>query len=1360
MFRNNLKKVACLSLAAVMTFSGVQAIPMSNSYAASVPVEVPGTKFSSFADAVEAMYNGDLDFVTGEYEVATFDDDYDYSVAKENRLKELSYREAQKQYICEQSMLWDKPGRVAKSITIMENCTNQPLSVITKSGKTQSYNWDYTIVSVTYGDYGSNTNDTTVNKIVNVKPSTKVTGEVSLPAYIGTRNYGVLECIELGDGAFLKSDITKVEIPSTYQRLCAYAFTGCTKLTDIEFTKATSSGNSYVIDKTASSESVLNSESNLHLMGSGLFAGCTSLKTPILPEKLVEGYMVRSSHGDGVKFAGATRASAQYSWVYIVSSEEGEILNSSTWAITTHVGNNKKAGSTYAKTSIQVNPVNKSGNADKNGTYFMGDGIYRDCYGITKVNISGTNPYIPTNTFAGCCNVNELKIDDSVEQLYLGVSSFAGYGSNSGTKSSIKELDFDTPNLKNLYLGSYAFKNCNELKDVNITATLNGGDSSNPYRVYYQGLTDHSEYVFENAFTSGSKFRYVPKAGSSNFTFEQGYFKNCVNLSDIILDNGSKAEGKTYLTIDSEALYNIGIKDFHIGKGWDYTKVKTGAFMGLYNTDTLTFESDCTQLIGEPFSNSRSKARTVGANNLKNVVFDSRIVSFNPETLCPWEDKTKYTSSATFYGLDNAILTFGENCEKLTGDSRPVKVVSEVQNYKEANVVGRQQEWSHSSMGEVEKVFIKNCNIELEGNCNVFRPAYVLSDDTKTGVGYKTINTTIYADGASHGVLTAMKQRVDKEIENSGDHNDNNQLLIKEYTASLEPATAEWVETRSEFDPSIVNGGQGMKIIHADGSYEYVQYSDGSGTSGYTLTGMPSADQLKAGNSFSITANYHDKVASLNVTVVPQKAVEMTVISNGAVVAGTEPKASDIIISGIKYNDGTESEVAEGNISVKLANGIRYTAGNNVVEVTYKGLTKQVVISAAAEKVVSMGAIQLKDKLYPGDTIDKSEISVTAYYNSGRTETGYLDYTIVNGTLSDSNDTIIIRSSNGVESTVKLNVSGLEVKAISVSYNGRPVQAGGVVSKSNFTVTVVYSNGSTRKLNDDEYDLVYAPIIGNTQNSVKVVYKTDESVCETVYITGVEDESPIPGGSGETESGGLSVPAITKAPEPTYHPIATKVPGSTGNPVETKVPGSTGNPSNTGAPKSTATPTVAPTATLQVINISQNPSAAISGGAVSGDAIGNDMLGMEVVKSITLGVGEKFVIKMANKTGAVFTSVGSEYAKVSNTGVITGVKVGKTVVTATDGSGNKTIYNVTVKKAPKAVKVSPKKKTLKKGKSVKIKVTFAKGCYSYSRKFSSSNKKVATVSSKGVVKAKKKGTCKITVKTFNGKKAVIKITVK
>ena len=82
--------------------------------------------------------------------------------------------------------------------------------------------------------------------------------------------------------------------------------------------------------------------------------------------------------------------------------------------------------------------------------------------------------------------------------------------------------------------------------------------------------------------------------------------------------------------------------------------------------------------------------------------------------------------------------------------------------------------------------------------------------------------------------------------------------------------------------------------------------------------------------------------------------------------------------------------------------------------------------------------------------------------------------------------------------------------------------------------------------------------------------------------------------------------------------------------------------------------------------------------------------------------------------------------------------------------------------APRKVTVTNKSISLKKGKTKKIKYTvYPANATDKTVKFSTSNKKVAIVSSKGVVKGKKKGKATITVTTVTGKvKAKVKVTVK
>ena len=83
----------------------------------------------------------------------------------------------------------------------------------------------------------------------------------------------------------------------------------------------------------------------------------------------------------------------------------------------------------------------------------------------------------------------------------------------------------------------------------------------------------------------------------------------------------------------------------------------------------------------------------------------------------------------------------------------------------------------------------------------------------------------------------------------------------------------------------------------------------------------------------------------------------------------------------------------------------------------------------------------------------------------------------------------------------------------------------------------------------------------------------------------------------------------------------------------------------------------------------------------------------------------------------------------------------------------------TVKKTTKKIKLNRKKLTLKKGKTFKLKVTLTPKDSKDKIVYRTSNRKIATVSKTGKIKAKKKGKVKITV-ISGKKKAVCTVKVK
>lgn len=149
----------------------------------------------------------------------------------------------------------------------------------------------------------------------------------------------------------------------------------------------------------------------------------------------------------------------------------------------------------------------------------------------------------------------------------------------------------------------------------------------------------------------------------------------------------------------------------------------------------------------------------------------------------------------------------------------------------------------------------------------------------------------------------------------------------------------------------------------------------------------------------------------------------------------------------------------------------------------------------------------------------------------------------------------------------------------------------------------------------------------------------------------------------------------------------------------------------------------------------------------------------------TLGVGQTYTIsKKVSPSGAytggiTYKSSNSKVATVNSSGKITAKKKGTAYITVKTANGKKAKIKITVKKAPTYIKLNAKSKTIKKNRTYTVRARLTSGSAA-SIKYTSSNSKVATVSSSGKIKGKKKGTAYITAKTHNGKTAKIKIRVK
>lgn len=143
----------------------------------------------------------------------------------------------------------------------------------------------------------------------------------------------------------------------------------------------------------------------------------------------------------------------------------------------------------------------------------------------------------------------------------------------------------------------------------------------------------------------------------------------------------------------------------------------------------------------------------------------------------------------------------------------------------------------------------------------------------------------------------------------------------------------------------------------------------------------------------------------------------------------------------------------------------------------------------------------------------------------------------------------------------------------------------------------------------------------------------------------------------------------------------------------------------------------------------------------------------KVVKVKSIGKGDK---------AASWTSSNKKVATVTKSGKITAKKKGTAKITVKTKRGAKAVCRVNVQKSKvvtKSIKVNMSNIKLKKGKKATITVVRKPITATEKIYFESLNEKIATVNSKGVVRAKKAGPCKIKVRSKNGKCKTVNIKV-
>ena len=132
------------------------------------------------------------------------------------------------------------------------------------------------------------------------------------------------------------------------------------------------------------------------------------------------------------------------------------------------------------------------------------------------------------------------------------------------------------------------------------------------------------------------------------------------------------------------------------------------------------------------------------------------------------------------------------------------------------------------------------------------------------------------------------------------------------------------------------------------------------------------------------------------------------------------------------------------------------------------------------------------------------------------------------------------------------------------------------------------------------------------------------------------------------------------------------------------------------------------------------------------------------------------------RSSLTWSSSSKKYVTVNGSGVVTAVSEGSSTITVKTANGKKATLKIKVVDPYKPTGISLAQKgtvQVRKGETVQLDAALSPATAQSNLSWTSSNKKRATVSAGGVVTGVSEGTATITVSTFNGKKATVKVQV-
>ena len=179
--------------------------------------------------------------------------------------------------------------------------------------------------------------------------------------------------------------------------------------------------------------------------------------------------------------------------------------------------------------------------------------------------------------------------------------------------------------------------------------------------------------------------------------------------------------------------------------------------------------------------------------------------------------------------------------------------------------------------------------------------------------------------------------------------------------------------------------------------------------------------------------------------------------SYGQIIYPNMTLTSDMFTVKASYSDGSVVQVTEFSFSPQVA-----SANPTEVTITFEGKTATVSVPVGTVRLTGITAEYVgSGTIYVGDNLTKNMFKVTARYNDGSSNV-VSDYTFTPVTMVNAGEQVVTFTYQGKETTVV----ALSVTSIKAIYIGGTIFKGTAFTKSMFTVTAKYNNGTSKAVSD------------------------------------------------------------------------------------------------------------------------------------------------------------------------------------------------------------------------------------------------------------------------------------------------------